>query len=283
MDGAYVFSIEEFSVYDGPGIRTSVFLKGCPLKCSWCHNPEGQSFSNEILKAQSGCIGCGACLRAGQEETGSPCVSDASIGACPNRLLRYCAEFYTPESLVKRLEGYFDIVNLSGGGITFSGGEPLAQPHFVESCLKLLQGRVHTAIQTSGYCEKAVFDRVLALADYFLFDIKLADEQDHIRYTGVSNRKILRNFAALCQSGKAFTVRTPLIPGVTDTPENLSGIADILTANGIRRIELLPYNKAAGGKYASIGREFTPDYDENTPVNADISIFTTRGIEAVIL
>ena len=131
MDGAYVFSIEEFSVYDGPGIRTSVFLKGCPLKCSWCHNPEGQSFSNEILKAQSGCIGCGACLRAGQEETGSPCVSDASIGACPNRLLRYCAEYYTPESLVKRLEGYFDIVNLSGGGITFSGGEPLAQPHFL--------------------------------------------------------------------------------------------------------------------------------------------------------
>ena len=153
----------------------------------------------------------------------------------------------------------------------------------MESCLKLLQGRVHTAIQTSGYCEKDVFDRILALADYFLFDIKLADEQDHIRYTGVSNRKILKNFAALCQSGKAFTVRTPLIPGVTDTQENLNGIADILLANGIRRIELLPYNKAAGGKYAAIGREFTPDYDENAPVNKDTSIFTNRGIEAVIL
>ena len=278
MNSTFVFSIEEFSTFDGPGIRTTVFLKGCPLKCSWCHNPEGQNFQNEIMKAQSGCIGCGACLKAGN---GS--LTEKSITVCPNRLLRFSGEEYTPSSLVAKLEKNFDILKMSGGGITFSGGEPLAHPEFLIECLLLLKGIIHTAVQTSGFCDEDIFERILSLSDYFLFDIKLINEEKHIKYTGVSNKKILNNFKTLCQSGKPFTVRTPLIPTVTDTEDNLTDIALFLKENGVKRIELLPYNKAAGGKYAAVGRRFEPDYDENIECNLRTDMFLKNGIEAVVL
>ena len=283
MSQALVFSIEEFSTFDGPGIRTTVFLKGCPLACSWCHNPEGQSFENQIMKAQSGCIGCLACLEAGRAETGVPCLTEKSIAVCPNRLLRSAAVLYTPETLAAKLRPNFDILRLSGGGVTFSGGEPLAHPEFLTDCLDRLSGEIHTAVQTSGFASPAVFGRVLERADYFLFDLKLADPALHRRYTGVDNSPILANFRTLAESGKAFTVRTPLIPGVTDTEENLRGIADILKQTGVRRIELLPYNRAAGSKYAAVGRQFTPDYDETRPVNLNTDPFTREGIEARVL
>lgn len=278
MKETLVFSIEEFSTFDGPGIRTSVFLKGCPLRCSWCHNPEGQSYDNEIMKSQNGCLGCGACLRAGNGK-----LTGDSISVCPNRLLRYSGIKYTPEALVEKLEKNFQILKISGGGITFSGGEPLTHPDFVIDCLRLLQGRIHTAIQTCGHCDAEVFDRVLTLADYFLFDIKLIDRDAHKRYCGVYNDKILRNFHALRNSGKAFVIRTPLIPGVTDTPENLTAIAQLLKKSGINYIELLPYNKVAGGKYAAVGRVFAPDYDESVPCQPRKEIFEALGIQAKIM
>lgn len=278
MCKALVFSIEEFSVFDGPGIRTTVFLKGCPLRCSWCHNPEGQAYENEIIKAQSGCVGCGACLKAG-----NGMLTEASIPVCPNRLLRYSAQAYTPQTLLQKLEDNFDILKMSGGGITFSGGEPLAHPEFLAECLALLQGNIHTALQTSGYASNDVFTRILALTDYVLFDIKLVNKDAHIHYTGVSNEKILHNFNSLVESGTPFTVRTPLIPGVTDTTENLTDIALLLKAKHINKIELLPYNKAAGSKYAAIGRKYTPDFDEAFPVNPQIALFESYGIQASIL
>lgn len=283
MSQALIFSIEEFSTYDGPGIRTTVFLKGCPLSCSWCHNPEGQSFQNEIMKAQSGCTGCQACLKAGQAETGKPCLTEKSIAVCPNRLLRLAAKAYTPESLAEKLRPNFDILRLSGGGVTFSGGEPLANHTFLIECLSLLSGEIHTAVQTSGFAAPDIFDRVLELADYFLFDLKLAEPALHKRYTGVDNAPIHRNFRRLVESGKPFTVRTPLIPGVTDTEENLRGIAKILKENGVDRIELLPYNKAAGGKYAAVGRKFTPDYDDTAEPAILTELFTDMGIQAKVL
>lgn len=278
MFSAFVFSIEEFSTFDGPGIRTTVFLKGCPLKCSWCHNPEGQSFQNEIMRAQNGCIGCGACLKAGNGE-----LNINSIAACPNRLLRFSGEKYTSKMLVEKLSKNFDILEISGGGVTFSGGEPLAHPEFLIECLSLLSGKIHTAVQTSGFGDEEIFKKVLELSDYFLFDIKLINEEKHIKYTGVSNKNILKNFKTLCESGKSFTVRTPLIPTVTDTEENLTDIASFLKENGVKRIELLPYNKAAGSKYAAVGRRFKPDYDENIESNLKTDMFLKNGIEAVIL
>lgn len=278
MNKTLIFSIEEFSTFDGPGIRTTVFLKGCPLRCSWCHNPEGQAYHNEILKAQSGCIGCGACIRAGDGQ-----VDGRSIAVCPNRLLRFAGEVYTPVQLVEKLSGNFDILKFAGGGVTFSGGEPLSHSEFLTDCLTLLKGRVHTAVQTSGYAPAAVFDRMLELTDYVLYDIKLADTEAHRRYTGVGNETILRNFRALTESGKDFTIRTPLIPGVTDTEENLTAIAALLKAHGVSQIELLPYNKAAGGKYAAAGRVFAPDYDEDIPCEPRIALFESAGVRAVVL
>lgn len=278
MCEALVFSIEEFSTFDGPGIRTTVFLKGCPLRCSWCHNPEGQAFENEIFKAPNGCEGCGACLAAGNGK-----LTDAGVRACPNRLLRWSGERYTPESLFRRLADTFEILKLSGGGITFSGGEPLAHPAFLTEILRLLEGKIHTAVQTSGYGPEDLFKQVLALTDYMLFDIKLADSYAHRRYTGVDNPVILRNFGTLVNSGKPFTVRTPLIPGVTDTPENLTGIARLLREQGVSRIELLPYNVAAGGKYAAVGRQYAPDFDESVACEPHQEIFERYGITSVVL
>lgn len=141
MSKALVFSIEESSTFDGPGLRSTVFLKGCSLACEWCHNPEGQSFENQIIKAQSGCEGCGACMREGK-------ITEKSIKVCPNRLLRLCAAEYTPEELVAKLEKNIPILNGGHGGITFSGGEPLSHPRFLCECLSLLENKTHLALPT---------------------------------------------------------------------------------------------------------------------------------------
>ncbi len=259
MDGT-VFSIEEFSIYDGPGIRTAVFLKGCPLSCSWCHNPEGQDPEIQVIKSPNGCIRCGSCAEFAEKKNGGLVFSDKSIKNCPMKLLRSCGERFSPEKLCQVLLKNASF--LKNGGVTFSGGEPLMQSDFLLDCLTILNGKLHTAVQTCGFCSKENFLKVLSAADYFLFDIKLADNELHKKYTGVSNIQILSNFKALAESGKAFVCRIPLIPTVTDTEENITGIADILSENGVNYVQLMPYNKMAGGKYAMVGREYTPDFDE---------------------
>ena len=277
-----VFSIEEFSVYDGPGIRTTVFLKGCPLRCSWCHNPEGQRRAPEIIRSPAGCIGCGNCEKSRREIDGKLSYTEESIKKCPRGLLRVCGEEYTPDALCQRLLKNAVILN-RGGGVTFSGGEPLLQSDFVLECLNILRGKLHTAIQTCGYTSSEVFERVMNAADYFLYDLKLIDEGEHIRYTGVSNERILENFKTLAQSGKDFVVRVPLIPGVTDTEHNIEAIARLIAENNVSYAELLPYNKMAGGKYKMVSREYTPDFDESREVTPRIEIFTKHGIKIKIL
>jgi len=199
-----VFAIEEFSTFDGPGIRMTVFLKGCPLRCQWCHNPEGQSFQNVVLRSPNGCLHCGNCMKAAEIVGGRPVLTEESIHACPNHLLRWCAQEYTPEALAEKIQKNVSILNSTGGGVTFSGGEPLAQPDFLLACLKLLKGKTDRAVQTSGYAPKSVFERVLNNADRFLFDIKLVDDSEHKHYTGVSNVCILENFCLLVKSGVPF-------------------------------------------------------------------------------
>ncbi len=283
MAGALVFSIEEFSTFDGPGIRTTVFLKGCPLRCEWCHNPEGQSFKNEVLKSQYGCTNCGECLKFAEKTDWGYIYSEKSIVACPNRLLRTAGKLYTPQTLVEVLSKNFQILNNSCGGVTFSGGEPLSHPEFLIETLKLLENKTNRAVQTSGFCNNNVFNEVLQNIDYMLFDIKLVDEQQHIKYTGVSNKLILKNLEALVKSGKDFIIRTPLIPTVTDTIQNLTEIALLLDSYGIRKIDLLPYNKVAGGKYESVGRKYEPSFDEKITCKPRVDIFKQYKINANIL
>ena len=268
MNGT-VFSIEECSVYDGPGIRSTVFLKGCPLRCSWCHNPEGQESAPKIVKSPNGCLHCGKCGDVYTEE---------SIINCPRNLLRWCGEGYTPEGLCEKVLKNKALLD----GVTFSGGEPLYQPEFLFKCLQILKGRLHCAAQTSGFASGEVFSKMLSLTDYVLFDLKLINSEEHKRHTGQPNEPILKNFDRLVHSGVQFVPRTPLIPGVTDTEENLTAIAQLLKSYDLDYIELLPYNPMAGSKYALAGKAFKPTYDPQKPCTPRDELFAKHGIKVKV-
>ena len=282
-DKGLVFSIEEFSVFDGPGIRTSVFLMGCPLRCEWCHNPEGQSTRNSIVRSPNGCIGCGRCVTHAEKENGKLRFTPKSISECPRNLLRYCGTEYTPEELCAKLLKNAAILNSSGGGVTFSGGEPTMSEDFLLECLSLLDGKVNRAVQTCGYCKSELWRKVLDCSDYILFDIKIVDDDIHKKYTGVSNKLILENFKILARSGKDFVIRTPLIPTVTDTVENITAIAELLSKYSVNYIELLPYNKMAGSKYKLAGMEYSPSFDTEIPCKHRTEIFESYGIKVKIV
>ena len=276
-----IFSIEEFSPYDGPGIRTTVFLKGCPLRCTWCHNPEGQSPQPQIVRSPNGCLACGRCEAAATRIGGRLTFTEESIRQCPRGLLRTAGEVIDSHALALRVLKNRRL--LLGGGVTLSGGEPLMQPDFLCAVLSELQGELHTAVQTSGFADADTFSRVLALADYLLYDLKIMDDALHRSYTGASNRPILENFDRLVASGKPFAVRVPLIPGVTDTEANLTAIATNLRDRSISAVELLPYNRMAGGKYKLLLRTYEPRFDETVPPCAHEEIFLAHGVTARIL
>ena len=270
-----IFSIEEFSTFDGPGIRCTVFLKGCPLRCQWCHNPEGQEFHSQILKSPNGCIGCGNCIRSG--------MTEESILLCPKGLLRKCGEELSPQDLFDKLDSRLSMLKTIAGGITFSGGEPLSQPQFLKECLSLFHPVIHTALQTSGYAKPEVFSSMLPHLDYVLYDLKLMDEEKHRFFTGVSNQWILQNYEQLTASGVPFITRIPLIPGVNDTEENLSETAAYIHSLGVKQVELLPYNTAAGAKYPAAGKEYRITFNDNIPPNPRKYIFEQHSIEVKVL
>ena len=250
MGSGVVFSIEEFAVNDGPGIRTTVFLKGCPLRCAWCHNPEGQRREPQPLTKQ------------GRTE-----ISGYSIDA---------------EALAARIRRDEDIFRDSGGGVTFTGGEPLMQAEFLCEVLDRLTD-IHKAVETCGYASEQTFKRVLERVDYMLFDVKLVDSELHKHWTGVGNELIKANLKTLCESGKPFVARVPLIPGVNDSAENMEATAELLVgAKGLERVELLRYHKTAGAKYPMVGLDYAPDFDEDAePAIHDK--FTEKGIKLLIL
>ena len=252
-----IFDIKEFAIHDGEGARTTVFLKGCPLRCIWCHNPEGLSPTKELYIKQNGCLGCGRCR--------IPCHHEECQGlgrclhVCPKDLVSVAGVEYEASALAEKLlkhKLFFDSV---GGGVTLSGGEPLLQSEFCIELLALLKGKVHTAIETSGYADREVFQAVTSLCDFVYMDLKLMDEELHKTYTGVSNKKILDNARYLKESGIPHTFRTPLIPHVTDTEENLSAIREFV---GDSPWETLSYNPLAPAKYPSVGRKFLLDTEE---------------------
>ncbi len=248
MTTGIVFEIEEFAVHDGPGIRTTVFLKGCPLRCSWCHNPEGIAPGIQVLRSRT-------------DE-------------------RIVGRSYTVGELAEQLNRQAGILRANQGGVTFSGGEPLAQAAFVAAVIDRLD-HLHVLLDTSGFAPEADFRQVAAKASLVHFDLKLIDAAMHRRYTGADNDSILRNLGVLSTLGVPFVVRVPLVPGVTDTDENLAAIArTVRSLAGLVRVELLPYNRAAGGKYRACGLDFHPGFDESLPVNANLAVFTAAGIEA---
>ena len=245
-----VFDIRELTVHDGPGIRTTVFLKGCPLRCAWCHNPEGFSPAPQLIRSPNGGRLAGRSYTSGE------------LAAILNR----------QAPLLRDL-----------GGITFSGGEPLLQAAFVADTIDRLE-ELHVALDTSGYAAEADFRLVAGKCDLILFDLKLMDAEIHRRWTGADNEPILRNLDALAGLNKPFVIRVPLVPGVTDTDHNLRAIAARLSALPARpHVELLPYNRAAGGKYAACGLEWRPAYSESAPINPNLEPFEKLGIQASLL
>lgn len=278
-----VFAIEEFSSFDGPGIRSTVFLKGCSLRCSWCHNPEGQSFLKQIIKSPNGCMGCKNCIKEALRVTGKNALVEECIKVCPRNLIRVSGEEYTAEEIKNILLKNRDFYISSGGGVTFSGGEPLAQPEFLYGCLKILRNEINRYIQTSGFADNDVFSSVLDETDGFLFDLKVINHELSLKYTGADINVILRNFETLVKSGKDFTVRIPLIPSVTDTAENINDIIKLLKFYKVDYAEALPYNKMAGAKYLMCDREYKPDFNPEKDVYIPILDFADKGIELKVL
>jgi pyruvate formate lyase activating enzyme len=267
MEGL-IFDIKEFSVNDGDGVRTTVFFKGCPLRCIWCHNPEGLSPVPELYERVEGCLSCGLCRAPCEHPECAP--FGRCLHICPKNLLRPVGRVWEADALAKKLLSQEALFLQTGGGVTLSGGEPLLQADFCKALAEELKGRVHLAMETSGYAEHGDFVRVASLCDLVMMDLKIVDEETHRRYTGVSNRKILENAAWLKTSGIPHVFRTPLIPGITDTEENLCAISDFVGAD---RVELLPYNTLAAAKYASVHRTFTQEIDATRAGSVDLSLF----------
>ncbi len=285
MKTGIIFDIKEFSVYDGPGVRSTVFLKGCPLRCKWCHNPEGLSPSPEVFVSAGSCLHCGKCdvPDCAKKENGVCSACGKCIYKCPGALRRICGKSYTCDELEKILLRQ-SVFFKDGGGVTFSGGEPTVQSGFlIEMLTRLRKNGIHCAVQTCGYTSPDTFKRVIANCDFFLYDIKIADGEKHKKYTGVSNELILRNLSALMESGVPFIGRTPVIAGVNDSEADLIAIAELVKdAKNLQRFELLPYNGAAGGKYPMVGKTF--EYPEfKAPERIDASPFKNRGIECRVL
>lgn len=268
-----IFDIKEFSVHDGPGVRTTVFMKGCPLSCRWCHNPEGLSGEPELLVRTERCKRCGLCMQPCDHEDCKP--YGRCLHICPDGLVTVSGKRWDSESLAAKILKNADFMKATGGGVTFSGGEPTLQTDFLCEVLDKLS-EIHKAVQTCGFCSSEHFSAVLNRVDYIMMDIKLADGDAHKKWCGVDNRIILENFARLKDSGKPYTVRVPLIPEITDTEENLKAISEIV---GDSPVELLPYNPFAGAKYESVGRTYgLLDTKENRKV--DLSIFKNARLRA---
>lgn len=278
-----IFSIEEFAVYDGDGIRTTVFFKGCPLRCNWCHNPEGLSVERQIVKNKNGCLNCGKCIEV-CEYNGKSCkLCGKCIDVCPKNLIRFSGTEITAEELAEKLLKNADILNSNGGGITFSGGECLMQGDFLLEVISLIKGKTHIAIETCGYAPGDLFKTVTDSVDLVMFDLKIMDDFNAIKYTGKDTVQILRNFKILNEGKTPFIVRVPLIPGVTDTIENMQKISDIVKGSRALRVELLPYNKMAGSKYKLIGKEYRPKFDDKKDVIINTEIFNDNGIKVKVM
>lgn len=270
MSSGIVFDVRRFSIHDGPGIRTTVFLKGCPLRCAWCHNPESQSTEPELIMRSNRCLRCGACAEACPEDAirldlGGPITDLARcercglcVDACFSGARELAGRELTMTQVMAEIERDRPFYDESGGGATFSGGEPLLQPEFLAELLRSCRaGGIHTVLDTCGYAPWAVLDRVRDHVDLFLYDVKTLDDGQHRTLTGVSNRVILNNLRSLSERGHSIILRVPLIPGINDDDGNIRSTGELAASlRSLVRVELLPYHRIGVEKYGRIARPY---------------------------
>ncbi len=293
-----VFDIQRYSIHDGPGIRTTLFLKGCPLRCPWCHNPEGQESAPELLLAPALCIRCGSCVEACPDRAARMAadVADGSarcalrgacVEACPAGARRMAGASMSVEDVLAEVEKDRVFYEQSGGGVTFSGGEPLMQAGFLHECLTACHARgLHTTVDTCGHAGTAALLYAAGDADLFLFDLKLMDDILHREMLGVSNRLILDNARALSDHGRAMWLRLPLLPGINDHRENLEATADFACSLAtVEQVNVLPYHRTGSGKYQRLGRrDAMAGRPEPAPerVAEAVALLSSRGLDVVV-
>ncbi len=268
MESGLVFNIQRYSIHDGPGIRTTVFFKGCPLGCSWCHNPEGISPEPEVVLIENRCMQCGQCREVCPQVKASGngsavdqqarCVRcGACVKVCPAEARQLVGRSMKVQEVLTEVLKDRVFYEESSGGVTFSGGEPFMQPRFLQGLLEACRAeRIHTAVDTSGFVAAEDLLKAAPLTDLFLYDLKIIDDQLHRQWTGVSNAMILENLLALGGIHPNIWIRMPLIPGFNDDPKHLEALARFASSiPGVRQVNLLPYHATAAHKWTSLGRE----------------------------
>ena len=269
-----ISGIKRMEIHDGDGLRTTVFLKGCPLKCVWCHNPESISFEKQTAFFKNKCIGCGICDNEHNELTAAKCPSEA--------LVAYGTE-YTPEALVKELLKDEQFFKNGHGGVTLSGGECLAQPDFCIALAKLLHERdISVYVDTCGYVKREIFEKMIPYTDKFLYDIKAIDATVHEKCTGRQNRLILDNLKYLCNKGCKIEIRYPLVKGYNDF--ECEDIAKLLSGlSGITKVKVLQYHSFSASRYEALGMINTLPDTETTFNNVEnaVSILKQYGLNAI--
>ena len=305
---AVIFDIKRFAIYDGPGIRTTIFFKGCSLDCAWCQNPESKLIHPQLFYDRRKCIGCNRCvavcpagkISAGQRDrfdSSKACPSgcERCFLECPSGAIYKVGREYTVDEIFDLIIKDIDFFKTSGGGVTFSGGEPLVHIDFVKALIERLRDRdIGVIIETAGNVKWAVFEKILSYRLGYYYDLKLIDKEEHKKYTGHSNKQLLDNLVSLHRAENNITVRIPLIPEITDTEENLTGIIGFIKNNKLTGIpvELLPYNQLAESKFnkkgincGSVGPYFRAGMktQERGFLNKKKKLFTDNDINARIL
>jgi pyruvate formate lyase activating enzyme len=287
-----VFNVQRYSLHDGPGIRTTVFLKGCPARCLWCHNPESQAFEPEVVKIETRCVGCGTCETVcphGAPPPGSGLCTACGecIEACPAGARELVGRETTVDAVMD--EVWLDRIFFeeSGGGVTFSGGEPLAQLAFLRALLEASRTHgLHTTVDTCGFAPPDDLLGLVPLVDLFLFDVKLVDDARHREMTGLPTGPILANLRALAAAHPSVWIRVPIVPGHTDGEDDVEAIARLVAGlRGIRRVSLLPFHGTGAAKARRLGRPFPLESLAPPPperMEALAGLFRDRGLTVSI-